>query len=73
MATAHRAAVFDRIIRLGPKEIVLRETIMEKALRKYRFRTRVYGDVTIYESSYDCALEEFLRQGYLETDIVEIC
>lgn len=46
---------------------------MAKALRTYRFRTKVYGDVTIYELTYDRALEEFLHQGYLETDIIEVC
>lgn len=45
---------------------------MAKALRTYRFRTKVHGEVTIYESTDDLALEEFLRRGYLETDIIEI-
>ncbi|WP_341744612.1 hypothetical protein [Azonexus hydrophilus] len=44
-----------------------------KAQRTYKFRTKANGTVTIREHTFDDAMEAFLRQGYLETDIVEIC
>lgn len=44
-----------------------------KATRKYSFLTKAYGDVRIDAETYDTALEEFLRRGYLETDIEEVC
>lgn len=42
------------------------------ATRKYKFKTKVYGTISINERTFDDALEAFLRQGYLETDILEI-
>ena len=46
---------------------------MMKAQRTYKFRTRANGTVAIRERTLDDAMETFLRQGYLETDILEIC
>lgn len=43
-----------------------------QALRTYKFKTKTFGTVTVREHTYDNALESFLRQGYAETDIVEV-
>lgn len=44
-----------------------------QAERTYRFRTKVYGNIDIRARTYDGAMEAFLRQGYAETDIEEVC
>lgn len=42
------------------------------ATRTYKFKTKAYGTVTIHERTFDDAMETFLRQGYAETDILEV-
>lgn len=44
-----------------------------QALRTYKFRTKALGTVTVHERTLDDAWESFLRQGYAETDVLEVC
>lgn len=43
-----------------------------QATRTYKFKTKSYGTVTIYERTFDDAMEAFLRQGYVEKGIIEV-
>ena len=43
-----------------------------QCLRTYKFKTKAFGTITVYEHTFDDAWESFLRQGYAEADVLEV-